>query len=102
MRVVLEFFGQHFDFRWNRWARRQRGERRSVQTRHFGYVIEIHELWQVAVFDAVFGADVLVLVVVIFTEFRKSHGGKALLIERIVVASAQKPVDTKDGHRLNA
>ena len=42
------------------------------------------------------------LMVEIFAKFGEAHGGKALLIERIVVASAQKAVRAEDQKRLHS
>src|SRR5205807_1827371 len=73
-----------------------------IQMRHLSDIVEIHKPWQVAIFDAIFGTDVLVLVIVIFAEFRESHCGEALLIERIMIAAAQKTIESKDRHWLHA
>src|SRR5213594_621461 len=74
---------------WRGRRRRQRCQRCGIQTGHIRHVIEVDELGQIAIFDAIFGAHVLMLVVVIFAEFGKSDRREAVLVERRVIASAQ-------------
>ena len=71
---------------------RQCCQRRSVQARHIRHVIEVDELGQVAIFDAIFGAHVLMLMVVIFAVFSKPDRCEAVLVERCVIAAAQVAV----------
>jgi len=42
------------------------------------------------------------LMVEVFPKFREPHGGKPLLIERVVVASAQEAVEPEDEKRLHS
>src|SRR5579864_6527423 len=75
--------------------RRRRSERRQscrVQTSYICNVIKIYKFRQVTIFDAVFRANVLMLMVVIFTIFRETDCGKALLIESAMVAATQVAV----------
>src|SRR5690348_5124584 len=67
-----------------------------MQTSHICDVIKIYKFWQVTIFDDVFGANVLMLMVVIFTIFGEADCGKALRIEGAVVAVTQIAVGTED------
>src|ERR1019366_9496024 len=54
------------------------------------------EFWQVTVFDAVLGAHVLVLMVVVLAKFGKPHRRESLLVEREVIAAAQVTIVPED------
>src|SRR5208283_1727355 len=101
-RVVIEVLRLHFYARWRRWSRCQRSQGRQVQSRDVRHIVEVHKLRQVSIYDAVLGSNVLMLMVIIFTEFGEAHGGEALLIERVVVASTQEPVQPEDQKRLHS
>src|SRR5437870_9175721 len=77
---------------WRGRRRRQRCQRCGIQTGHIRHVIEVDELGQIAVFDAIFGAHVLMLVVIIFAVFGKLDRCEAVLVERCVIASAKLAV----------
>src|SRR5208337_4993045 len=103
-RVVVQVLGQHLYACRRRWSRCQRGQGRRVQPRYVRHIVEVDKLRQVSIFDAIgfILANVLMLMVVIFAEFGEPHGGKALLIERIVVASAEEAVQPEDQKRLHS
>ena len=61
----------------------------SIELRHMRNVVKVYELRQVAIFDAVFSAYILMLVVVVLAEFGKTHRRKAGPIERKMIAAAQ-------------
>src|SRR5579872_1914946 len=65
-------------------------------------VIEIDELGQIAVFDAVFSADILMLVMKILAILREAHRGQSLLIEGIMIAAAQVAIQAEDEQSLDA
>ena len=67
------------------------------------HIVEVHKFRQVSIFDAVVVVltNVLMLMVEIFAEFGEPHGGEALLIESVVVASAQEAVQPEDQKRLD-
>src|ERR1022692_710322 len=67
-----------------------------------GHVVEVEKFRQVSIFDAVFGSDVLMLMVEVFAEFGEAHGGETLLIERRVVASTQEAVEPEDEKRFHS
>src|SRR3979409_79170 len=48
------------------------------------------------------GARGLMVMIKIFAKFGEAHGGKTLLIERIVVASAQEAVQAENQKRLHS
>src|SRR5205807_6637584 len=73
----------------------------AVQARHGRSVLEIHELRQVTVLDAIFGANVLVLMVEVFPVLGKADGGESLLVEGVMVATPQVTVETENQQRLD-
>src|SRR5262249_28460082 len=97
--IVLEFLSQQADLSWRRGRQGQRRQRRRVETGHVGHVVVIHKLGQITKFDAVFRAWVLVLVVKIFAVLGKADRGKALVVERGMVAAAQVAVAAEDQQR---
>src|SRR5580704_4046303 len=66
------------------------------------HIFEVDIFQQVSIFDAILGARSLMLMVEIFAELGEAHSSEALLIERIVIASAQEAVEAKDQHRLDS
>jgi len=44
-------------------------------------VVKVHKLCQVPIFNAVLGADVLMLVMKVFAKFGEADCGKSLLVE---------------------
>ena len=85
-----------------RWCGRQRCERCRVQPRHSRHIVVVHRFRQIAILDAIFRAHVLVLMMKVFAKFREANGGESLLVERIVVAAAQKSIQPEHQHRLDA
>ena len=74
------------------------GQRDRVQPGELGGVFEIHVLDHVAVGDAVFDANVLMLVVVVFVGLHYSHRGETRFVEAPVIAAAAKAVNPVDHH----
>ena len=68
--------------------------------RRLGDEVEVHELHEVAVLDAVLDARSLVLVVVILERLRETHGGKTRLDERPMVPASPEAVEPKDQAHL--
>src|SRR6266404_7999462 len=66
-RVVLEVFGLHFHASRRCWSRCQRGQSRRIEPRDVCHIFEVRKFRQVSVFDAIFGARGLMLMV--FAEF---------------------------------
>ncbi len=81
-RVVFEFLVRIFTLAGGAGAAAKRGQGRGIQPRYVSDVVEVDEPGQVAIFDAVFRPDILMLVVVVFAKFRKADGRESLLIER--------------------
>src|SRR5258708_5497914 len=66
------------------------------------HIVEVYKLLCVAIFDAVFRAHVLVLMMKVLAEFSKPHGRKSLLIEGIMIAAAQESIQPEYQHWLHA
>src|SRR3954465_3049308 len=66
------------------------------------HVIVVHKFWQIAILDTVFHPHVLMLMVVVLAKLCEAHGGKSLLIEGIMIATAQITIQSKDEHRFQA
>ena len=56
-------------------------QRQCIQARHFRHVVEVDELRQIAVLDAVFGAQCLMLMIEIFAGLGEAYCGVSLLVE---------------------
>ena len=74
----------------------QSGEGGRVEPGYVGHVGKVDELEEIAVLDAVFDADVLVLVIEVFAPLGEADGGEAFLVEAGVVATAEVTVVPKD------
>src|SRR5271157_2877112 len=100
--IVLQLLRQqaHVCRRRRRQCQRSQGGR--VQPGHVGGVVEIYKLRQVTIFDAVLGANVLVLMVVILAEFCEAHRSVSLLVEGEMIAAAQVAVAPEDHERLKS
>ena len=81
--------------RWRRSAG-DGGERGDVQFCHPGEIGEVHLVDGVAIFDALFGAQVLVLPVIILDRDADPRGGISKLQERNMVAAAPETVGAPD------
>src|SRR5271165_785901 len=98
--IVLQLLRQEAYIRRRRRGRGQRRQRCRVQTRHVCRVVVIHELRQIAVLNAVLGAYVLVLVVIVLAKFREPDGSESLLIEGKMIAAAQVAIAPEHHERL--
>ena len=76
------------------------GQDGGVQARDVGDIVGIDELEQVAVLDAVLGAQGLVLVVEVLAPLGEANGGEPCVVEAGVVATAKVAVTAKDHHRM--
>src|SRR5579864_1592288 len=101
-RVIVELGGVESDIRGQSGRRCQSSKCSRVQARHGRGVFEIHELRQVPVFDAIFGANVLVLMVEVFPVLGKADGGESLLVKGVMVATPQVTVETENQQRLDS
>ena len=79
-------------------GRRHAGEGDYVERRQFAGVVKVHMLQRVAIFDAVLGAQILVLLVIVFMSFHDSNTRKAYLVERAMMSAAAEPIKAIDHH----
>ena len=79
---------------------RERCQRGCVRARDVRDVSEVNEFEHVAIFDAILGADVLMLVIEVLAIFGEAHACESLFIEGRMVASAQKAVAAEDERGL--
>ena len=64
-------------------------------------VVEVVELQQVTILDTIFGANILMLMVVVFPPLREANRSKALFVERTVVAATSIAIQTHHHHRFH-
>src|SRR5271166_5818923 len=100
--IVLQLFRQQAHIRRRRRRRCQRSQRGRIQARHVRGVVVIQELRQITVFDAILGANVLVLMVIILAKFRKSYRGITLLVKGKMIAAAQVAITPEHDEKLQS
>ncbi len=59
-------------------------------------VVCVYEVGEISELDAVFDADILVLVVVVFVDLAETDGGESELVEWGVVTSSEEAVWAED------
>src|ERR1700753_1987125 len=79
--------------------RGQRSQCRSIETRDISDIVKVHIFWEIAILNAFFRAQGLVLVVIVFAVLGEAHSGKTLVVESAMVAAAQVAVATEDQFR---
>ena len=65
-------------------------------------VIEVHKFGEIAIFHAIFGAYVLVLVIEILAVLGETYRSESLLIERVMVAPAKISIKPENWQWLDA
>ena len=101
-RVVFEPDCLYFNIARSRRAEREARKRRGVHARDLSYVVEIIELDQVAVLNAVLFANHLMLMFEIFVRLGHPDGGKAAFKEGRVITAAQVAVFAIDNRDREA
>ena len=78
---MLQVFGLQAHIRGRRRRRSQRCQCRGIQSRYASYVFKIDELRQIAIFNAILGAHILMLMVEILAPLGKAYRRESLLVE---------------------
>jgi acetylglutamate kinase len=94
--VVVEGLGEDADVLRLAGGGGEVGENGGVEAGYVGDVVEVDILEEVAVLDAVFDADVLVLVVEVLAPLGEADSGEALEVEAGVVAATEVAVGAED------
>src|ERR1700722_6589154 len=94
--VVVERGGEDVDVLWNAGSGGQGSQRCRVEAGYVCDVVEVDVLEEIAVLDAVFDADVLVLMIEVFAPLGEADSGEAFHVKAGVVAATEETVATED------
>lgn len=94
--VVVEVASEDVDLLRLAWGSGERGERGRVEAGDVGDIGCVNELEQVAVLDAVFRAQGLVLVVEVFAPLGEANGGETRVVKAGMVTTAEIAVAAED------
>src|SRR5262249_22757156 len=72
----------------------QRRQRGRIQPRNICHVSEINEFGKISILYSVFGAHVLMLMLIIFVGLSKAHGGKTPLKKGLMIAATSVSIAT--------